>query len=128
GTAYLELAIHAGDHTATPHIHELTLQAPMALRAGTPLQLQVTVQSPDGNGHRALTIHSRPASGDTDEPWTCHATGTLAAATSTEPTGSTTWPPPGAEPISTENLYQRFDDLGLNYGPLFQGVHTAWRT
>ncbi|MFV2180007.1 acyltransferase domain-containing protein, partial [Actinomadura sp. LOL_011] len=125
GTAYLELAIHAGDHTTTPHIQELTLHAPLALTA--PTHLQITVDAPDDNGHRALTVHSRPSSDD-DQQWTCHATGTLTPEATAEPPGPKTWPPPGAEPVPTNDLYQRFDDLGLNYGPLFQGVHTAWRT
>ncbi|WP_344284760.1 SDR family NAD(P)-dependent oxidoreductase, partial [Actinomadura napierensis] len=129
GTAYLELAIHAGDHTGTPHIHELMLQAPMPLRPGVPLQLQVTLQAPDEDGHRALTVHSRPDGGDADEePWTCHASGTLTAAATPEPADLTAWPPPGADPVPTDGLYARFDELGLNYGPLFRGVRAAWST
>ncbi|WP_344285296.1 type I polyketide synthase, partial [Actinomadura napierensis] len=122
GTAYLELAIHAGDHTGTPHIHELSLQAPLALH--TSVQLQITVSAPDDNGHRALTIHSRPTG---TEPWTCHATGTLAPAAAPKAPDLTAWPPPGAEPVPTDDLYQRFDSLGLSYGPLFQGIHAVWR-
>ncbi|TDE17836.1 type I polyketide synthase, partial [Actinomadura sp. 6K520] len=129
GTAYLELAIHAGDHTGTPHIEELTLQAPLTL-AG-PAQFQITVAAPDGDGRRALTIHSRPTSTDADEAWTCHATGILspvpAAASAIDAAGSAPWPPTDAQQVPTDDLYQQFDDLGLNYGPLFQGVRTAWR-
>ncbi|QKG20146.1 type I polyketide synthase [Actinomadura verrucosospora] len=129
GTAYLELAIHAGDRTGTAHVHELTLQAPMPLRPGVPLQLQVTLQAPDEDGHRALTVHSRPDGGDADEEtWTCHASGTLAPTAAPEPPGLTVWPPPGADPVPIDGLYARFDELGLNYGPLFQGIREAWST
>ncbi|TDE13978.1 SDR family NAD(P)-dependent oxidoreductase, partial [Actinomadura sp. 6K520] len=122
GTAYLELAIHAGDHTGTPHIHELTLHTPLVLT--TPVQLQITVDPPDDNGHRALTIHSCATNTDA---WTCHATGTLTPAAVPDSRDLSAWPPPDAEPVPTDELYQRLDDLGLNYGPLFQGVRTAWR-
>ncbi|TDB83311.1 polyketide synthase dehydratase domain-containing protein, partial [Actinomadura sp. 7K534] len=129
GTAYLELAIHAGDHTGTPHIEELSLHTPLTLVA--PTQIQITVAAPDGDGRRALTIHSRRASDDADEPWTCHATGILSPAAATaaaiDPAGSAPWPPTDAEQVPTDDLYEQFDDLGLNYGPLFQGVRTAWR-
>ncbi|WP_243723271.1 SDR family NAD(P)-dependent oxidoreductase [Actinomadura sp. 7K507] len=123
GTAYLELAIHAGDHTGTPHIHELTLHAPLLL--ATPIQLQITVDAPDDSGHRTLTIHSRAIDADV---WTCHATGTLTPAAASDARDLSAWPPPDTEPVPTDELYQRLDDLGLTYGPLFQGVRAAWRT
>ncbi|TDB93479.1 type I polyketide synthase, partial [Actinomadura sp. 7K534] len=123
GTAYLELAIHAGDHTGTPHIEELSLHAPLVLT--TPIQLQITVDEPDDNGHRTLTIHSRAGNADA---WTCHATGTLTPAAASDARDLSAWPPPDAEPVPTDELYQRLDDLGLIYGPLFQGVRAAWTT
>ncbi|WP_189241294.1 type I polyketide synthase, partial [Actinomadura livida] len=123
GTAYLELAIHAGDHTGTPHIEELSLHAPLVLT--TPIQLQITVDEPDDSGHRTLTIHSRAGNADA---WTCHATGTLTPAAASDTRDLSAWPPPDAEPVPTDELYQRLDDLGLTYGPLFQGVRAAWTT
>ncbi|WP_344280622.1 SDR family NAD(P)-dependent oxidoreductase, partial [Actinomadura napierensis] len=130
GTAYLELAIHAGDHTGTPHIHELTLHTPLALEREAPALVQVTLHAPDGGGHRHLAIHSRPDTGDDEQPWTCHATGALAPDPAPLPGAPdlTAWPPPGAEPIDTRDLYQRFAERGFAYGPLFQGVRAAWRT
>ncbi|WP_428993812.1 SDR family NAD(P)-dependent oxidoreductase [Actinomadura verrucosospora] len=130
GTAYLELAIHAGDHTGTPHIQELTLHTPLALERETSVLVQVTLHAPDGDGHRPLAVHSRPDTGGDEQPWTCHATGTLApdpAPLSGAP-DLTAWPPPGAEPIDTGDLYQQFTERGFTYGPLFQGVRAAWRT
>ncbi|MFC5891205.1 polyketide synthase dehydratase domain-containing protein, partial [Kitasatospora aburaviensis] len=37
------------------------------------------------------------------------------------------WPPANAESIPVEGLYPRLADIGLDYGPLFQGVRAAWR-
>src|SRR5207249_3065414 len=38
-----------------------------------------------------------------------------------------TWPPAGAEPVDIEFLYDRLAELGLGYGPAFQGLRAAWR-
>ena len=37
------------------------------------------------------------------------------------------WPPGGAQPLDVEDLYERLGDAGFGYGPVFQGVRTAWR-
>ncbi|WP_433665368.1 SDR family NAD(P)-dependent oxidoreductase [Nocardia sp. CA-128927] len=37
------------------------------------------------------------------------------------------WPPTGAEAVGVEALYARLADIGLDYGPLFQGVQAVWR-
>ncbi len=37
------------------------------------------------------------------------------------------WPPPGAEPLDTAGLYELLAEVGLEYGPAFQGVTDAWR-
>ncbi|WP_344205611.1 SDR family NAD(P)-dependent oxidoreductase, partial [Actinomadura livida] len=130
GTAYLELAIHAGDHTGTPHLHELTLHSPLTLDRDAPALVQVTVHASDGDGHRALTIHSRPDDGDDEQPWTCHATGALTPSSPavSEAPDLGVWPPPGARSVATDDLYRQFGERGFAYGPLFQGVRAAWRT
>ncbi|TDE24971.1 type I polyketide synthase, partial [Actinomadura sp. 6K520] len=130
GTAYLELAVHAGDHTGTPHIQELALHTPLVLDPGSPTRIQVTVEAADDNGHRPLAIHSRLDGGADvtgEHTWTCHATGVLApSGAPPETPDMTAWPPPGGRPVPVEDLYQRFDERNLNYGPLFQGVRRAW--
>ncbi|MEU7620560.1 type I polyketide synthase [Micromonospora rifamycinica] len=37
------------------------------------------------------------------------------------------WPPVGAIPISVEGVYERLADVGVRYGPVFQGLRAAWR-
>ncbi|MFJ1550831.1 SDR family NAD(P)-dependent oxidoreductase, partial [Streptomyces sp. NPDC088246] len=127
GTALVELAIHAGDHTGTPHLEELTLQAPFVLAPEQALQLQITVGPPDASDRRTLTIHSRPQSADA--AWTQHAEGTLTAQSPTPDADSalTTWPPVGARPIPLHHTYEDLATQGYHYGPVFQGLEAAWR-
>ena len=37
------------------------------------------------------------------------------------------WPPEGAEPLEVDYLYDLLAELGLSYGPAFQGLSSAWR-
>ncbi|MFH8477179.1 SDR family NAD(P)-dependent oxidoreductase, partial [Streptomyces sp. NPDC018000] len=126
GTALVELAIHAGDHTGTPHLEELTLQAPLILPEDQSLDLQVTVGAPDNERRRTLTIHSRLQSADA--PWTQHAEGTLTPqhARGDADGDLTAWPPPNAKPIALRNAYEALADQGYHYGPTFQGLTAAW--
>ncbi|MFI7505138.1 SDR family NAD(P)-dependent oxidoreductase [Streptomyces sp. NPDC049687] len=133
GTAFVELAIRAGDAVGCAAIDELTLEAPLVLPETGAVQLQLAVGAPDQSGVRTLTIHSRPeesAGADADD-WTRHATGTLAPApldaASDDASGAAVWPPSGAEPIDTSALYEDMSGAGLGYGPVFRGLVGAWR-
>ncbi|MEU5693428.1 SDR family NAD(P)-dependent oxidoreductase [Actinosynnema sp. NPDC020468] len=117
GTAFLELALHAGDRVGTPHVEELTLETPLVLTE-TPVRVQVVV-GPDEGGRRSIAVHSA-----TDGPWTRHATGVLTA--HDEPAEVFDWPA-DAEPVPLRELHDRFAALGLDYGPAFQGVRGVWR-
>ncbi|MER5495204.1 type I polyketide synthase [Streptomyces sp. NPDC002490] len=129
-TAFLELAVRAGDQVGCGRVEELTLEAPLLLPAGTAVALQLTVGAPDGSGVRPLSIHARPEGSDTDPPWTRHASGLLAPddePAGDAPTHPAPWPPAGAVPLDVEGLYQRFAEGGFAYGPAFQGLRAAWR-
>jgi len=39
----------------------------------------------------------------------------------------TSWPPDGVEPIDVADFYERLADMGVDYGPAFQGLRKAWR-
>ncbi|MFB7470220.1 SDR family NAD(P)-dependent oxidoreductase [Kitasatospora sp. NPDC056184] len=128
GTAFVELALQAGQSADCAVIEELTLEAPLTLRERAAVQLQVHLDAPDEDGRRALTVHARP---DTAEPgpWTRHAAGVLAPARPGEEPAAdgAAWPPPGAEPLDTDGLYERLAAAGYQYGPLFRAVRAAWR-
>ncbi|ARF76577.1 beta-ketoacyl synthase [Kitasatospora albolonga] len=136
GTAFLELALQAGARVGCPRVEEFTLEAPLVLPEHGGTVLRLTVGAPDSQGHRPLSLHSRPdtpADGDPDdsgdEQWTRHAEGVLApdGAPATEADEPMPWPPPGAEPLALDGLYDRFAAGGFAYGPAFQGLHAAWR-
>ncbi|WP_345025791.1 polyketide synthase dehydratase domain-containing protein, partial [Streptomyces sedi] len=130
GTAFVELALCAGDEVECGRVDELTLEAPLVLpeRGGVAVQVRVGVE--DEEGRRSITIHSRPDD-DTGMPreWTRHASGLLTT-TDTAPVVEAelgVWPPVGAEPVDLDALYELVSDAGLVYGPVFQGLRAAWR-
>ncbi|WP_308253353.1 SDR family NAD(P)-dependent oxidoreductase [Pseudonocardia sp. ICBG601] len=141
GTAFLELALRAGEEVGCDRVEELTLAAPLTLPAdGGAVQLQVAVEAPDADGRRAVGIHSRPVVHDdaAEVDWTRHAAGVLAAvpttgarpATGTGPdigTGTgTEWPPAGARPLDVDGAYDRYAEGGFVYGPTYRGLVAAW--
>ncbi|WP_438860839.1 type I polyketide synthase [Amycolatopsis solani] len=124
GTAFAELAIHAGDHTGCGTVEELTLGAPLAVPATGGVQIQVAVEAPGEDGRRGLTISSRP-----DRPgarWTRHAQGVLAPG-ALEAETLAEWPPAGAEALDVEAHYTALAGAGYHYGPAFRGLRAAWR-
>ncbi|MFI9273469.1 type I polyketide synthase, partial [Kitasatospora sp. NPDC052896] len=138
GTAFVELAIRAGDGVGCEVLEELTLEAPLVLPERGGVQLRLALGAADESGRRPLTVHSRledalavgahaslQAGG---EPWARHATGVLAPATGAEPAFELTeWPPAGAVEVAVEDLYERLAAAGFGYGPVFQGLRAAWR-
>jgi len=130
GTAFVELALHAAQRTSCGQVAELTLQAPLILTDDAAAQLQIQVDAADEDGNRPITIHSRPAASseqDSEQSWTCHATGLLARAVPGPGPRADAWPPAGAAAIATGDFYERFSDIGICYGPQFRGVKAAWR-
>ncbi|MEH0420578.1 SDR family NAD(P)-dependent oxidoreductase [Streptomyces sp. B21-083] len=127
GTAFLELAVRAGDQVGCAQVEELTLEAPLVLPAEGGVAVQLAVGAPDRDGRRPLSLHARP-DGTDDVSWTCHARGLLVpAAGEPERDESTAWPPAGAQPVELDGLYERFAEGGFAYGPVFQGLRAAWR-
>ncbi|MFE9221984.1 type I polyketide synthase [Streptomyces lavendulae] len=127
GTAFVELALHAGERVAAPALEELTLQAPLVLPdSGEAVRIQVTVGAPDASGLRPVAVYSRPADTE-DGPWLRHAAGLLADEVRPAGADLATWPPTGAVPAPVEEAYALLDASGLGYGPLFRGLRTAWR-
>ncbi|MEV4114460.1 SDR family NAD(P)-dependent oxidoreductase, partial [Nonomuraea sp. NPDC049695] len=132
GTAFVELALRAGDQVGCPAIDELTLQAPLPIPdtdhhstgdTGGGVAVQVTVTAPDEDGRRQIGIHSKDDHGH----WTQHATGTLTPTPTMPADLRHAWPPPDAEPLDTTGLYDRLVDQGYGYGPAFHGLTRAWK-
>ncbi|WP_372665979.1 SDR family NAD(P)-dependent oxidoreductase [Amycolatopsis kentuckyensis] len=120
GTAFLDLALWAGDQVGAPAVADLTLESPLAVPGSVTIQL--TVDGPDQSGHRPVRVYSQAE----DASWTRHASGVLTAEThaSGEPVP---WPPADAEPLDLPELYDKLAGLGYRYGPAFGGLRSAFR-
>ncbi|MFJ8630375.1 SDR family NAD(P)-dependent oxidoreductase [Streptomyces sp. NPDC093568] len=129
GTAFVELALQAGDRADCGRLAELTLQAPLVLPPGAGVTVQIVVEAPaaDGGG-RALHVYARPDDAAPDQAWTLHATGLLDNATAAFPDAAElrTWPPAGARELALGELYERLAGSGLSYGPTFRGLARVW--
>ncbi|MEU9143527.1 type I polyketide synthase [Streptomyces sp. NPDC048349] len=126
GTGFVELALQAGDHVGCGLLEELTLQAPLVLPERGGMSVQVVVGEPDDRARRAVQVYSRPEARP-DEPWTRHADGFLAPAAAEPGDGPAAWPPAGAAELDAADLYDRLQERGFGYGPVFQGLTAAWR-
>ncbi|MFJ5262507.1 SDR family NAD(P)-dependent oxidoreductase [Streptomyces sp. NPDC088387] len=124
GTAFVEMALAAGARVGCGTVEDLTVTEPLALPEDGAVRLQCTVGEPDDNGGRAFRVYSAAGDGD---PWTTHATGLLRPAEERPGHDLTAWPPPGAEPVDLDGVYERLAELGAEYGPRFQGLRAAWR-
>ncbi|MFJ1766976.1 SDR family NAD(P)-dependent oxidoreductase [Amycolatopsis sp. NPDC088138] len=123
GTGLLELAVRAGDEAGCATVEELTLAAPLILPPHGALDVQVLVGATGTGGRRPVSVHSRAPQGE----WTEHATGSLTPSLSRESDALGEWPP-AAEPIALDGLYADLAAAGLEYGPPFRGLTTAWRS
>ncbi|MFF2184737.1 SDR family NAD(P)-dependent oxidoreductase [Streptomyces sp. NPDC058155] len=130
GTAFVDLALRAGQEVGRPRIEELALETPLEITPGGPVTLQLTVGPPDEAGDRVFSVYSRSENAADHAPWTRHARGTLTRAGHTPPSPAPApWPPRGAEAIDLTGLYERVagaDGEGHAYGPAFQGLTAAW--
>ncbi len=142
GTAFLELALHAGSQVGCAVVLELVLEVPLLLPEQGGVQLQVSVGELDEDGHRAVSIYSCPEQVVTDgfgqaHEWTSHASGMLSAGGASLQEQSAlnghlsvvagVWPPVDAAEVVVDGLYDRLARSGLDYGPVFQGLTAAWR-
>ncbi|MDQ1537660.1 MAG: hypothetical protein QOE58_2053, partial [Actinomycetota bacterium] len=128
GTAFLELALRAGDEVGCDHVEELTLAAPLILPDGGAVRVQVHVGAVDESGRCSVDVHSR-AAGAVDSPWVQNATGVLGTGGDAFDADfdASVWPPAGAEPVDLTDFYESLAQTGLAYGPVFQGLRGVWR-
>ncbi|MCA6096693.1 SDR family NAD(P)-dependent oxidoreductase, partial [Streptomyces sp. SCA3-4] len=127
GTAFVELAIRAGDEVGCGRIEDLTLAMPLVVPERGSVALQVSVGAEDEAGRRLLSVHSRAGGGT----WVRHATGVLSPAEAPAAelvAGTGSWPPAGTEAVDLTAFYDGVAELGLEYGPVFQGLRSVWRS
>ncbi|MFJ2157315.1 type I polyketide synthase [Streptomyces sp. NPDC087856] len=133
-TAYLELALWAGDFVGCAAVEELSLEVPLILPGSDGIQVRLVVGAADETGRRPLDMYAHPDGGDpTARTWMRHATGSLAPGTPRTPVPAddvrslAVWPPPGARRLDIDGLYDTFADAGFDYGPAFRGLGEVWR-
>ncbi|WP_369237442.1 type I polyketide synthase [Streptomyces sp. R21] len=124
GTAFLEMALHAGTKADAARVEELTVSTPMELPADGAVDLRVRVAGEDGDGLRSCRIWGRVTGGE----WIEHAVGTLGRDTATAPAqASGEWPPADAAPVPLARMYEDLGLHGYEHGPVFQGLRGVWR-
>jgi malonyl CoA-acyl carrier protein transacylase/NADP-dependent 3-hydroxy acid dehydrogenase YdfG/acyl carrier protein len=129
GTAFVELALRAGQGAGCELLEELTLQAPLSIPEAGAITLQVSLSPAKEDGKREVSIHSRAEATAEEEAgeWTLHAQGVLSDEEPDAGKSLEAWPPKDAEPIELNALYEHLAEAGLEYGPAFQGLTSAWR-
>ncbi len=140
GTAFLELALSAGERVGCGVVRELALAAPLVFDGNDAVLVQVALGHAEQPGEHSLAIYSRPQDPDSEDPltneqhWTRHATGTLTTNQHPHPNTKPSqqllddaWPPRGAEAIDIDRAYDELAERGFEYGPVFQGLRAAWR-
>ena len=126
GTAFVELAAHAGDEVGCPTIDELTVESPLVLPGEGSVRIQVIVGAPDDSGRRAVAIYSRADALTGD--WQRHAVGAMTnAGVSPGFDFGGQWPPVGVVPLSVDAAHARLSGAGLEYGPAFRGLRKVWQ-
>ncbi|MEU9462614.1 type I polyketide synthase, partial [Streptomyces sp. NPDC048312] len=126
GTAFVDLALYAGERVGCGGLEELTLEAPLVLPERGGVSVQLSVAAAGADGRRVVSVHSRPAD-DAEGEWVCHARGVLSVEAGAAGEGLEAWPPRNAVELKTADVYDRLADQGLGYGPLFQGLRSVWR-
>ncbi|MGW5866079.1 SDR family NAD(P)-dependent oxidoreductase, partial [Streptomyces sp. NPDC055239] len=129
GTAFVELALHAGGEVGCEVLEELTLERPLVLSGDASVAVQVSVGAADDAGLRPVAVHSRVQDTDVDAgvKWVRHAVGVLAAGpVVAQERLEGAWPPAGAQRVDIADAYERLADVGYGYGPVFQGLHALW--
>ena len=130
--AYVEMALTAAEKIFGPGAHRLenlsVLSALLLPKAGQRL-LQVLLK-PAQNGRATFEAYSFA---EEQEQWTMHASAEITAqAAAEEPAGAPLFQPEAvrarcAEEIQGGDYYARLAELGLEFGPNFQGIEHIWR-
>ncbi|MEU5367363.1 SDR family NAD(P)-dependent oxidoreductase, partial [Streptomyces sp. NPDC005925] len=82
-------------------------------------------------GRRGVQVFTRPDTDGAggDDPWVCHASGTLTPEVTPSAAGGAAgaWPGTGAVPVDLTGFYERVAEAGYAYGPAFRGLRAVWR-
>jgi polyketide synthase 12 len=133
GTAYLDLALWAGDAVGCAAVEELSLEVPLVLPDSGDVRIRVVVGAPGETGRRSLDVYSRPGDDPAAGGWTRHATGSLSpsapqpAVRIEDAPSLAVWPPAGARQLALDGFHDSLADSGFDYGPAFRGLREVWQ-
>ncbi len=131
GAALAELILAAAAHDAgggVPRGHGLLLQSPVVVPENGALRVHVLLARED-DAVKA-TVYSQLASNGPGTGWTQHTTARLEWQTDArhpQPLDLAALRARCGEEVDVASLYAKFVDVGLLYGPVFQGLRAAWR-
>ncbi|WP_411147051.1 type I polyketide synthase, partial [Streptomyces sp. x-80] len=120
-TAFIDMALCVADFVYCSTVEELTLTNPLVLPETGGVQMQFTVTGADESGRRDLSVHTRQAG-----EWVLHASGSLSDAPDQEAAETVSWPPPDADEVDLEGVYEQLVEHGYRYGPAFRRLRAAW--
>ncbi|MEU4345770.1 type I polyketide synthase, partial [Nocardia sp. NPDC023852] len=127
GTGFVELALAVGARLGVDIIDELVLEAPLRLDDHTEIDVQISVEAPDGDGRRRFVVASRTVDQPSaDASGITHARGILAPGAAIDAPAYDSDPGPD-DATPGDMIYDRLAARGLGYGPAFQGVSRVWR-
>ena len=128
-SVWIELALTTAAAVGCELVEDLELSGQVALAETGAAQLQVRVEAEDDAGARALAIHWRgEPSQEEEEEWRPVARASLLPGGEGETAAATvSWPPPGAESLEAESLFDELAARGLELGEAFQCLRRAWR-
>lgn len=123
GAAYIEMALAAArEHFGgeTQELEELDIVAPVVFDGEHGRSIRLDLNPRDGS----FQIRSRQRLSDDD--WTLNASGRLLGAVSGYVAGEMTAPLVSETSVDQQTHYRLAHQLGLDYGPVFQGMAKAW--
>lgn len=129
--AYIEMALQAGKEANLTHSHtasDFVFNQKMSLQKGKVRSIQ-SLLSPAEEGNLLFSVYSQSSPKDN---WTLHASATLRQKQETVDSQLRSGAPAdlilqGAKSLlKGEDLYQDFQQRGIQYGPAFRSVQQVW--
>ncbi|WP_328395734.1 type I polyketide synthase [Nocardia sp. NBC_00416] len=122
GAACVDIALWIGAELGLPDVAELVNERPITVPESGRIRVQVYA-GPEQEGRRAITFFTADDADGLGGEWQQCASGVLAA-TAPGPAPDA-GPGLGVRPADPTTIYARLADLGLNYGPAFQGLRAV---
>ncbi|GAA5066398.1 type I polyketide synthase [Nocardia callitridis] len=122
GAACVDIALWIGAELGWPVLAELVNERPIVVPASGRVRVQVYL-APEEDGRRRVTFFTGEQSGDLGGDWQQCASGVVAVA---DPVAAPSLDSvPSLPPGDPTTIYRELGELGLNYGPAFQGLRAV---